>query len=344
MTSLSTVDGGHAEAALRALHEAGHGPGLFALVADHGHEVFSGSVGVADLQTSRPIYSGDRFRVGSLTKTYVAALVLLLDAQGLLSTTGAVVDWLPEYRLDPQLTIMHLLQLRSGIPDYVAALLGDPPDPGIYRRYHAPQDLIRLALSLGTPATPPGRDFHYSNTDYLLLGLVVERATGQRLDAQLWQRILDPLGLRDTELPTVDPVLRGPHPAGYTRLAAGQPYLDTTEITPSESWASGAMVSTPSDVARFLDALRDGRLLPGSHTRVMRDAHPIDDTRGYGCGIYRIGLPNGSVAYGHRGGMPGFNCLALTADTGRTLVLYQNSFDITAPLAWANPFTIAVMV
>lgn len=340
------MDGEAVESALQSLVDDGHGPGVFGLVSQDGRPVFQGGAGVADLVDGRPITADDRFRVGSVTKTYVAALVLLLEADGVLGTGDSVTGWLPEYDLAPELTVAHLLRLRSGIPDYVPALVGDPPDPDraveAYRRYHPPAELVALAESLPGRGAP-GQRFRYSNTDYLLLGLVVERATGQRLDAQLWQRVLQPLGLRDTELPAVDPVLRGRHATGYTRLVAGAPYLETTEITPSESGASGAIVSTPGEVARFLDAVLGGRLLPEPQLRMLRDARPVDDGRAYGCGLYRVALPDGPVLYGHQGGTAGYNCLAATTATGRTLVLYQNSYDVTALLRWDNRFVRAAL-
>lgn len=172
----------------------------------------------------------------------------------------------------------------------------------------------------------------------------MERATGQRLDVELWRRVFQPLGLRDTELPAFDPVLRGSHATGYTRLAAGMAYLETTEITPSEAGASGAIVSTPAEVAAFLDAVLGGRLLPAPQLRTMQDARPIDGGRAYGCGLYRIDLPDGPVLYGHPGGTAGYNCLAATTATGRTVVLYQNSYDVTAPLRWGNRFVRAALV
>ena len=107
---------------------------------------------------------------------------------------------------------------------------------------------------------PPGEGFRYSNTDYILLGLVIEAATGEHLDAVLWRRVFYPLGLRDTDLPTADPYLRGPHATGYLRLPGGEPQ-DFSTVTPSESWASGAIISTPSEIVTFLDALFGGRLL-----------------------------------------------------------------------------------
>jgi D-alanyl-D-alanine carboxypeptidase len=335
--------------------EAGHGPGLFARVTQDGVEVVTATAGVADVGNQRPITVTDRFRIGSITKTFVAAVVLQLAGEGRLAVEDPVGGWLPEYPLDPDLTIGHLLGLRSGLPCYFGALLGSPPDWQVFDRYHAPEDLVRLALTLDGHA-PPGRSYRHSSTDYLLLGLVVEWVTGQRLDAQVWQRIIAPLGLRDTYFPTVDPTLRGRHATGYVRC--GGPYIPCPEITPSQSWASGAMVSTPSDLARFYDALLGGGLLPATQLSAMCDAVGIDEhcdsgsgfrydsdsgsryDSGSGCrygyGLYRFQFDDGTIGFGHHGAIPGYTSLVIRIDNGRTVVLYRNSFDKTLPLPWNN--------
>jgi D-alanyl-D-alanine carboxypeptidase len=327
--------------ALEYMAEAGHGPGLFARVTDGGEEVFAGTAGVADLFDRRSITATDRFRAGRITKTFVATVVLQLTAEGRLAPEDPVGGWLPEYPLHPDLTLGDLLRLRSGLPDYASALVGSPPDWRVYHRYHAPEDLVRLALTLDGE-TPPGARHRYSNTDYLLLGLVVEWVTGQRLDAQIWQRIIAPLGLRDTYFPIVDPALRGPHATGYIRFGVDS-YTPCPEISPSASWASGAIVSTPADLARFYDALLGGELLPAEQLSAMRDAAPIDDRHGYGFGLYRMDFGDGIVGYGHHGAVPGYTSLVVRIDNGRTMVLYQNSFDETAPLRWNNPVTVAAL-
>jgi D-alanyl-D-alanine carboxypeptidase len=313
--------------------EAGYGPGLFARVTQDGVEEFTATAGVADVVDPRPITATDRFRIGSITKTFVATVVLQLAAEGRLAVEDPVGGWLPEYPLHPELTVGHLLGLRSGLPCYTGALVGSPPDWRIYDRYHAPEDLVRLALTLDGHA-PPGHRHRHSSTDYLLLGLVVEWVTGQRLDAQVWQRIIAPLRLCDTYFPTVDPRLHGRHATGYIRC--GGPYMPCPEITPSQSWASGAMVSTPADLARFYDALLGGDLLPAAQLSAMREAVGIDDRHGYGLGLYRFRFDDGTTGFGHHGAIPGYTSLVVRIDTGRTVVLYRNSFDKVLRLPWNN--------
>jgi D-alanyl-D-alanine carboxypeptidase len=202
-----------------------HGPGLFGLVTEAGQVVFAGSAGAADLTRPRPPAARDLFRIGSVTKVYVAALVLALADEGVLSLADPVQRWLPGVVPGgEQITVEMLLRLRSGLPDYLGLLFGDPPDLRVLDRYWPPGELIGLALAAGD-RWPPGAGYRYSNTDYVLLGLVIERAAGQRVDALLWQKIFQPLDLRDTVFPVADPYLRGPHAAfpgtGHRSLRIG---------------------------------------------------------------------------------------------------------------------------
>lgn len=316
------------------------GPGLFAFVTEGGRVLFSGGAGTADLAAPRPIRETDRFRIGSVTKTYVATIVLQLAAEGRLALDDPVQDYLPDLipGQDP-VTVRHLLRLRSGLPDYVPALTGSL-DLTVFARYWSPHELIALALDQpGRGAA--GREFRYSNTDYLVLGLLVEAVTGEYLEAALWRRVCYPLELRETGLPCADPYLRGPHATGYLRMPGGDPEEFST-VTPSESWASGAIIATPGEVARFLDALLGGDLLSPRELAVMLDVLPADDQRAYGCGIYRYLLPDGRAVYGHRGAVIGFTCLAVRSPSGRALVLYRNCLDLdSGPLPINSPVVMA---
>jgi D-alanyl-D-alanine carboxypeptidase len=328
----------HLQAALEEL-AAGRGPGLFALVADAGEVVFTGSVGTADLDRPRPIEAGDRFRIASVTKPYLATVVLQLADQGRLSLTDTVDRRLPGLLPGGErITVEHLMRMRSGLPDYVWAVLGDPPDVARLQRYFAPEELVRTALAQ-PDRWEPDRRWRYSNTDYILLGLIVERVTGQRVQDALAERLFQPLGLTATDLPTTDLRIRGPHVRGYLRMDAQSPYVDCTDYTPSEAWASGAIVSTPLEVVRFLDALLGGRLLSSTRLAAMRSTQPAHLDMGYGLGLFSYHLPDGTALYGHGGGHFGVNCYAFRSESGRTVVLYQNSWDrVTGAIPRDNPF------
>jgi D-alanyl-D-alanine carboxypeptidase len=322
-----------------------HGPGVYGLVTEAGRPVFTGAVGVADLDRRRPIDAGDRYRIGSVTKMYVATLVVQLVADGLLGFDDAIDDHLPGLVPDGAgITVETLLRLRSGLPDYVPQLFGDPPtDLSALDRYWSPEQLVAAALA-GGDRLPPNTRYRYCNTDYILLGMLVERAAGQRVDAQLWQRIVKPLGLSQTTFPTVDPYLRGPHAKGYLRTAADAPYVEYTTMTPSESWTAGAMVATASDVAAFLDGLFGGRLLPAEYLIRMTDPiEPIDEHRGRGLGVVRFDFATGNVAYGHHGGVPGYTTVAARTESGRCVVVWQNGIDMHDPLSSDTAFVQAAL-
>lgn len=320
-----------------------HGPGLFALVTDHGEVVYEGSVGVADLVRPRPIVAHDRFRIASVTKTYVAALVLQLVAEDVLSLGDTVPQWLPDLVPDSsEITVELLLRMRSGLPDWVEPIFGDPPDLRVLDRYWAPTALVRMALT-AEGRLAPDKAYRYSNTDYALLGLMIEQATGQSVEAQLWQRIFQPLHLDETSFPTVEPQIRGPHASGHLRDRPGAPYEECTSLSPSEGWTAGAILATPADVARFLDGLFGGQVVARAALDLMTDGRePIDARTSRGVGLVRYDY-DGAVAFGHTGGTPGFSTVALRTTTGRCAVLYQNGLDAHDQLSSRCPFITAAV-
>jgi len=154
-------------------------------------------------------------------------------ADGVLGLADPIERWLPGVVPDSTgITIELLLRLRSGIADYVPALLDGEPELAAFDRYFSPEELVRTGVASGD-RFEPGTQFRYSNTDYILLGLIAERATGQRLAAQLWQRVFAPAGLRETYFPEADTRIRGPHATGYVRLRPGHDLVECSTFTPS---------------------------------------------------------------------------------------------------------------
>lgn len=236
------------------------------------------------------------------------------------------------------------VRLRSGLPDYLTQLFGDPPsDLSALDRYWSPEELVAAALA-SSDRLPADTQYRYSDTDYILLGMLIEQATGQRVDAQMWQRIVKPLGLTGTRFLTVDPYLRGPHAKGYLRTSPAAPYVELTAITPSEAWTSGAIVATASDVAAFLDGLFGGALLPAeSLARVIEPTQQLDEHRSRGLGAVRFQFAAGSVAYGHTGGGTWLRHGGGRTESGRCVVLWQNGMDLHNPLSSDTPFVRATL-
>ena len=313
---------------LHALIAAGV-PGAVLVVRD-GDERLRLSAGTSDIATGTPMRTGNRFKIGSITKTFVATAVLELVRDGKLRLGDTVAHWLPG--LVPNgahITVRQLLRHRSGLFDYFEdPRATEPYLAGDFGYVWAPRALIRLATS-HPPNFPPGTAFSYSNTNYLVLGLIVERATGHSLRLELRRRIFRPLHLGSTRFPTSQRF--GPRLAhGY--LWSPQNRQDVTAVSQSLGWAAGGAVSSAGDVARFYRALLAGRILPQRLLHEMRQTVPLGPGVGYGLGIIRVASPCGPL-WGHDGSFAGYLSDTLSSAGGRhqmVLLFDQNTFDDTA--------------
>jgi D-alanyl-D-alanine carboxypeptidase len=305
----------------RLLHQvvAASAPGAAARVRDE-RGVTQAASGVADLRNGRRMKPELHYRVGSLTKPFVATVVLQLVAEGRLSLQDTVERWLPGVLpYGDQVTIRQLLNHTSGVPDYVVEpIVRLYTDPRARFRAWTPRELVALVADQ-PPVFPPGTAWSYSNTDYVLAGMIVEAATGHRLGQELARRIFRPLGLRDTFFPVNRPTIPRPYARGYS-LPLGQeqgPLLDFTVYNPSLAWAAGALVSNLGDLQRFFRALLRGRLLPPRLLAAMTTPVPTGQPGlGYGLGLIVIDTPAGRLI-GHDGAIPGFLNIVLSTGDGR---------------------------
>jgi D-alanyl-D-alanine carboxypeptidase len=283
--------------------------------------------GLARRRPRTAMVGTDRFRVASITKTFVAAVVLQLVAEGELGLDDPVERWLPGLVPNGRaITIRELLDHTSGLFDYfgdkgfVRAVVAQPG------RIWPPRRLVAIATS-HTPLFPPGRDWSYSNTNYILLGLVVEAAVGTPLDQQLQQRIFDPLALTATSFPT-GARIDGAHAHGYVGFATLprlRSLLDTSPVSPSLAWAAGAIVSTGDDVTRFYAALLGGQLLPPDLLAAMQTPAPGVH---YGLGLLGADTPCGP-AYGHEGDLLGYRSFVYARPNGTRVALVMVNIDNT---------------
>ena len=303
-------------------------PGAFVVLRENGR-VRTEARGVADSQSQTPMRGDERFRAGSITKTFVAALVLDLVEDGKLALDDPVERWLPGLLQDGEsITVRQLLSHTSGLFDYVEdeRVLRNP------ERRWTPEDLVTLATA--HPAErPPGGGFAYSSTNYLLLGLIAERAGGAPLERQLQARLFRPLNLRDTTF--VPGVIRGPHvhghrPPSHQGIVTGPP-VDTVEEPAWWTGAAGAIVSTAEDVQRFFAALLRGHVVGPRVLREMETLVPAGANR-YGLGLATFPTPCGP-AWGHTGNVQGTIAVAWnTKDASRQLVLVVNTYPLSAEL------------
>lgn len=277
------------------------------------------TAGVGDLATGSKVPRDGQVRIGSSTKTFTAVVVLQLVGEGKIGLDAPVDTYLPglvrgEGIDGRRITVRQLLQHTSGLPEYEDLVTDDI----LRHRYFEPRDLLDLAFQRKA-AFDPGTQWAYSNTNYVLAGLIVQKVTGRPLAEEMDRRVIKPIGLRHTYFPAPgDMTIREPHPKGYHRDAAGAPPRDVTEIDPSAAWAAGQMISTNSDLNRFFTALLAGRLLPAAELAQMRTTVPIGDTgAGYGLGIMARPLSCGGVYWGHGGDITGFETRGGVTHDGR---------------------------
>ncbi|MFD1147511.1 serine hydrolase domain-containing protein [Saccharothrix hoggarensis] len=304
------------QAVQRALDEMARtgAQGVQIRVTDGRHQ-FTARAGTARVDSPRPVPTDGRFRVGSITKTFVSTVVLQLAGEGRVELDAPVGRYLPG--LLPhgdRITVRQVLQHTSGLYNYTAALPLDPDDfEGIRYRTWAPAELVALATARPLDFEP-GTSWRYSNTNYVVAGLLVEKVTGRPYGDAVHQRVIRPLGLSGTSVPGTRTAIPGPHAHGYVR-AAGQ-VVDITEINPSIAYAAGEMISTTADLDRFADALLDGRLLRPEQRAELTSVLP--HTAGYGLGIEATELPCGVKVWGHGGGIPGYSSVVLSTEDTKT--------------------------
>jgi D-alanyl-D-alanine carboxypeptidase len=248
--------------------------GALAEVRDE-HGVWRSASGVAELGSTLPVPVDGRFRAGSITKTFVATVALQLVAEGRLRLDDRVEAWLPGTVPDGRrITVRQLLGHTSGLYDYLHTLQLPPAPEFVANRWRtwSPAELVARAVAKPATFRPPGSDFAYSNTGYVLLGEIIEKASGHPYGVEIDRRLIRPLGLTGTSMPGNSARIPGPHPHGYVpELLDGETHLvDLTAMNPSVMGASGEIISTTADLDRFFAALLGGRLLPARLLAAMK--------------------------------------------------------------------------
>ncbi|MGW7444707.1 serine hydrolase domain-containing protein [Kitasatospora sp. NPDC054795] len=295
----------------------------------------------------RPPVDG-HFRIGSITKSFVATSVLMLVAEGRLALDAPVGDHLPEFGPDRRITVRMLLQHTSGIFNHTGELEADgtfvPGVPwrgkewvdGRFRTY-PPEELVRLSLS--RPARfAPGTGWSYANTNYVLARLVVERVSGRPFAEELRRTVVGPLGLSGTVAPGASPEVPEPHSRSFYRYedAGRERTVDVTRHNPSWVSAGGDMISTTRDLHTYFSALMGGRLLPPGLLAEMRTP---EATVGYGLGVFAQETDTGTVFH-HNGATIGSAALMYGSPDGRTTLTaglnYVDDADVSIAAAFQN--------
>ncbi len=318
--------------AIEAVMEIAGIAGASVFVGVPGEDPLVTALGVADLATMTPVTEATYFRIGSVTKTFVATVVLQLVDEGLLALDDTIDAYgFTSLQNAPFISIRNLLNMTSGLPDYTHSpellelVVTDPAYPV------TPQELIAFAETM--PSAQPDAGYSYCNTNYIVLGLIAEQLTGDSLARLLHDRIFEPLGMTHTALQTAES-LPEPFARGYGRadqvamfigmegeeaealaematpLADADGVIDFTDLNPGFAWAAGACYSIADDLTRWLPALLDGALISEELQRERLEFVPVMDWGGDGGG-YGLGIASFGETLGHSGTIPGYSTFVL---------------------------------
>jgi D-alanyl-D-alanine carboxypeptidase len=296
-------------------------PGVVAAVQTP-ENTWVSALGVADRTSEEPMTPDMHHRIGSVTKTFTVSLLLQAAADGLLSLDDTINQYVEDVPNGDKITLRQMANMTSGIDAYSFdeqfqnELFSHP------EKVWTPEELVQIGIE-SSPAFDPGTEFQYSNTNTVLLGLVLQQATGKPIGDLYREGIIKPLGLRETSFPNAeDSSLPDPHAQGYTLQGQddGEP-ANATDWNPSWGWTAGAMISTVEDLLVYGRALGTGEgLLPPDQQAERLDSFLSDDLppntadKAYGLGF---GKESGWI--GHTGTQPGFN----------TTVYYHPALDAT---------------
>lgn len=313
--------------ALDSLVRDGDFPGALAAVQGRDGRIRNYTAGVGDLRTRAKVPTDGYVRIASNTKTFTAVVVLQLVGEGKVGLDESVETYLPGLlRGDGidghNITVRQLLQHTTGLPSYTD-FLADGILP-FQHTYFQPLELVKMAVAKKATATP-GKEFQYSNTNYVVAGLLIEKVTGRPVIEEITNRTIKRIGLRETYFPNVgDETIRKPHAKGYHRDDPSKPYTDVTETDPSLGWAAGQVIATPSDIGRFFTALLDGKLLEPAQLDQMRETIPAPDFpegSEYGLGLVSTPLTCGDLSWGHGGSIQGYSTTNAATDDGRATTI-----------------------
>ncbi|NEA61281.1 serine hydrolase domain-containing protein [Streptomyces sp. SID12488] len=304
-------------------------PGV-ALQAKDRHGVWKATAGVGNLRTKQPRSADDSFRAGSITKTFIATVLLQLEAEGRVSLDDTVDKWLPGVvrgngHDGRRITLRQLLNHTSGIFNYTddEQLQSEifVPEGFFKNRYRTwtPDEIVKIAMG-HKPEFTPGASWSYSNTNYTIAGMVIKKVTGNSYGDEVRRRVIKPLGLHGTYMPGANPSVPGPSSRAYSKLgenSTGKIY-DVTEMNASVANSAGELISNPGDLNRFYSALLRGKVLPAEQLTEMKTTVAAGAVGGrYGLGLIENKLSCGVTVWGHSGGIHGSSSVAVTTADGK---------------------------
>jgi D-alanyl-D-alanine carboxypeptidase len=309
-------------------------PGLSVLLrTGHGREFLTR--GTANTKTGRKPNPNDHMRLASMAKAYNGAVTLALVEDGFLSLDDTVGEWIPDLLPNASaVTVGQMLQHVGGLPEYIETkAFGEfiNHDP---RAYLSPEEILGFVRDEQLDF-PPGSKYHYSDSDNIAVGIIAERASGLSYDQLLQRYVYGPLGLDETTLP-VTPAMPKPYLHGYTLEANKPPEDDSELLNPAGAWASGGIVSTPVEVARFFRGYVGAKLFSHATRRLGRtfvsgnSSPPGPGENDAGLGLFRYRTDCG-VVFGHTGAFPGYRMFAASTGNGRKSVVFAVNSQLTGP-------------
>ncbi|MHB9856347.1 serine hydrolase domain-containing protein [Streptomyces krungchingensis] len=308
---------------------AGGAPGALTRI-DAGSSTYRITSGQADTATHAAMDADRRFRVGSVSKTFTTVVLMQLVAEGRIDLDAPANTYLPKPLPDDRITVRHLLSHRSGLWDYTNEMFSStvPGFEAVRNKVFTYQELIDRSTAHQVN-NEPGAAYSYSNTNFVVLGQLIEHVTGSPMATHYQQRIFEPLKLKHTAYVHPQTTISGSYARGYLRQDdTTLPLVDSTEQTVSWAQSAGAVISNAADLNRFFSSLVSGRLVPKPQLQDMMSMVPVnaDGTQSYGLGLRGRKLSCGVTVYGHTGTVQGYYTYAFTtADGKRSMTSMANT-------------------
>jgi D-alanyl-D-alanine carboxypeptidase len=286
-----------------------------------------GATGLSRVESATAMKAEDRLRAGSITKTFVAVVALQLQSEGKLSLDAPLATWLPDFPRADRITVRQLLNHTAGTanytqnPDFLTEVMASPG------KVWVPEELIAYGAAR-SPSFEPGARWEYSNTNYILVGHIIEAVSGTSLAQQLRTRIIEPLNLTSTGLDGGEP-LPSLTVGGYTRDPENGAWMNLEgQLHPSAAGAAGALVSSVDDLSRFFEVLLSGELLTAEQRAEMSQWVLAQDGEASGYGLGLVQWTDSVVPMqGHDGSIPGFNALAVWLPTRKASLAVMTNHE-----------------
>jgi len=315
--SAQTLDKAKLDQLFDRLAEKNKAMGSVVIVRD-GNVLYTRSIGSSQINgtENKPLTSASRYRIGSITKMFTAVMILQLAEEGKLKLTDTLDKFFPQIPNAKKITIAQILAHRSGIHDSLI----DQNLRTVARTTAATRDELLAIVAKGTPDFEPDTKHSYSNSGYFLLGLIIEKITGKPYEEALRTRITSKLSLKDTYVATGNIDVTNNEALTYFRL--GNEWKQTQETHPSNLFGGGFIISTPLDMARFIQALFDLKLISKASLASMKT---MRDDYGYGIGPFTFA---GKTFYGHTGGADNYGAWLAYLPEEKLAVAYTTNAKV----------------